>query len=52
MSVATFLNMNVTFPKLQCGSVQSTKTESLTSVRGGRNMDQRGTNGPEIGWPQ
>jgi hypothetical protein len=51
MSVAVFLDINATFPKLRCGGVQSAETKSFTSVKGGKNMGRRDTNGPEIGWP-
>jgi hypothetical protein len=42
MSAAVFLDINATFPKLRCGSVQSAETESFTSARGGKTWT-RGT---------
>jgi hypothetical protein len=50
MSVAAFPDNNAMFSKLWCGSAQSTETESFTSIRGCRNVDQRDVNGPVDGW--
>jgi hypothetical protein len=52
MSTAAFPGDDTVFPKLRCCTVQLVETESFTSTRGCRNMDQRDMNGPENGWPQ
>jgi hypothetical protein len=44
---AAFSDDDAMFLKLWCGSVRLAKTESFTSTRGCRNMDQRDVNGPE-----